>query len=205
VDNFGVKNAAYTWSSGSGSKRRFVLMSSIGVTRRDGFPYSILNGGGVLDAKARGEAGVLKLAQERGFATAIVRPAQLFGGPYENNRYLGTLFQLDKDEKTRAVKLVEGDTAVGDALRSSLAGVLVRCLLSDSPALDFAVVNEAGSPPSEEDIDAMLQQVASSSGGGAAVSDDEQMTKRLLMSQNTLGEAVKNVVSGKVFDDNSGS
>ncbi len=23
-----------------------------GVTRRDGFPYSILNGGGVLDAKA---------------------------------------------------------------------------------------------------------------------------------------------------------
>ncbi|CAE8591807.1 unnamed protein product, partial [Polarella glacialis] len=123
----------------------------------------------------------------------------------ENNRYLGTLFQLDKDEKTRAVKLVEGDTAVGDALRSSLAGVLVRCLLSDSPALDFAVVNEAGSPPSEEDIDAMLQQVASSSGGGAAVSDDEQMTKRLLMSQNTLGEAVKNVVSGKVFDDNSGS
>ena len=58
-------------------KHRFVLMSSIGprawrkdqfvsgVTRRDGFPYSILNGGGVLDAKARLKGHLTSVAARR--------------------------------------------------------------------------------------------------------------------------------------------
>mmetsp|Transcript_43286 Transcript_43286/g.77793 ORF Transcript_43286/g.77793 Transcript_43286/m.77793 type:complete len:390 (+) Transcript_43286:17-1186(+) len=200
VDHFGVKNTLFMWSSGSGPKRKFVLMSSIGVTRRDGFPYSVLNGGGVLDAKAKGEAALLSFAAKKGFAATIVRPGQLFGGPYENNRYLGTLFQLDKDEASRAVKLVPGDTAVGDTLRSSLAGVLVRCLLSDREgSVEFAVVNEEGPPPPEEDIDKMLQQLTSSP-DAATSAPDEQMGKRLDMAQKTFGQAVENVVSGKMFD-----
>eukprot|EP00913_Durusdinium_trenchii_P009278 g8717.t1 len=113
-------------------------MSSIGVTRRDGFPYNILNGGGVLDAKARGEEAVAQMASAEGFGVTVVRPGQLFGGPYENNRYLGTLFQLDKDINTRGVSVQPGDTAVGDTLRSSLAGVLVRCLFSSQPQLEFS-------------------------------------------------------------------
>eukprot|EP00434_Breviolum_minutum_P036535 symbB.v1.2.032375.t1/scaffold3884.1/size52087/3 len=196
VDHFGVKNVAHVWSTAPGSKRRFVLMSSIGVTRRDGFPYSILNGGGVLDAKARGEATVSQMAQERGFGVTIVRPGQLFGGPYENNRYLGTLFQLDKDSGTNAVTVQPGDTAVGDTLRSSLAGVLVRCLFTTQSQLEFSVVNDKGSPPSEEEIDQMLANMADPKSEA-----NEQMDKRLGLAQETLGEAVKNVVSGKASTD----
>ena len=57
-------------------------MSSVGVTRRDSLPYSILNGAGVLDAKAEGEAAVKSLATEYGFDWTVARPGQLFGGPY---------------------------------------------------------------------------------------------------------------------------
>lgn len=196
VDHFGVKNVAHIWSTAPGPKRRFVLMSSIGVTRRDGFPYSILNGGGVLDAKARGEAAVSEMAVQRGFGVTIVRPGQLFGGPYENNRYLGTLFQLDKDSGTNAVMMEPGDTAVGDTLRSSLAGVLVRCLFTNQSQLEFSVVNDKGPPPSEEEIDQLLENLADPKGEA-----NEQLGKRLGLAQETLGQAVKNVVSGKVFDE----
>lgn len=199
VDHFGVKNAVHAWMSGASStpKRRFVLMSSIGVTRRDGFPYLVLNGGGVLDAKARGEAAVLALAEEAGFATTIVRPGQLFGGPYGNNRYLGTLFKLDKDATTQAVQLVSGDTAVGDTLRSALAGVLVRCLFAQGKALDFAVVNEEGPAPVEADVDAMLQSLAGVEGGDGAA--DEQLEKRAALSADTFGKAFSNLLGGKPF------
>ena len=33
-----------------------------------------------------------------------MRPGQLLGGPYDNNYYLGTLFQLDADAETREVR-----------------------------------------------------------------------------------------------------
>merc|ERR1712216_832258 len=119
-------------------------MSSIGVTRRDSFPFVVLNAGGrVLDAKARGEAAVQAAASEAGFDWTVVRPGQLFGGPYDNNFYLGTLFQLDKDAATRAVAIQQGDTAAGDTLRSSLAEVLVQSLTSPAARnVDFTVINE---------------------------------------------------------------
>lgn len=41
-----------------GNLKRFVLLSSVGVTRADKFPFVILNAFGVLDAKAKGEAAV---------------------------------------------------------------------------------------------------------------------------------------------------
>lgn len=201
VDHYGVKNAVSAWLSGAQGgvpKRRFVLMSSIGVRRRESFPYVVLNGGGVLDAKAKGEDALVALGKERGFATTIVRPGQLFGGPYENNRYLGTLFQLDKDADTRSVKLEPGDTAVGDTLRSSLAGVLVRCLFweQDGP-MEFSVVNESGPPPSEQDIDSLLAGVGAAGGvGDAPVTSDEQIDKRLGLAGETVGRAM-----GKALED----
>ena len=70
-----------TWTSANpaGALKRFCLMSSIGVTRRTSFPYIILNGGGVLDAKQKGEDAVTSAAQEFGFEYTIVRPGQLTG------------------------------------------------------------------------------------------------------------------------------
>lgn len=203
VDHFGVKNAVHAWAISSAAsadavkKRRFVLMSSVGVTRRDSFPYAVLNGGGVLDAKAAGEAALRSMAKQQGFAFAVVRPGQLFGGPYANNRYLGTLFQLDKDAATRRVQLTPGDTAVGDTLRSALAGVLVQCLFCEARALDFVATSEDGPATSEEDVDGMLRELASQA---AAEFADEQLEKRARLAASTLSGAVENVVSGKVFD-----
>jgi len=200
VDHFGVKNAIHAWATSASdavAKRRFVLMSSVGVQRRDSFPYAILNGGGVLDAKAAGEAALKSMAKDQGFAFAVVRPGQLFGGPYANNRYLGTLFQLDKDSSTRRVQLTPGDTAVGDTLRSALAGVLVQCLFSEAPALDFAATSEDGPATSVNDVDEMLRELANQE---VAEMQDEQLEKRARLASSTLTGAVENVVSGKVFD-----
>jgi len=87
-----------------------------------------------------------------GYAYTIVRPGQLFGGPYDNNYYLGTLFQLDKDAETQGVELARGDT-----LRSTLAEVTAQLMESGSALdLDFAVVNQKGEPPSVEQMRSKL-------------------------------------------------
>ena len=76
----------------------------------------------VLDAKATAEAAIQADAKAAGYSWTIVRPGQLNGGPYDNNYYLGTLFQLDKDADTREVTLGRGDELIGDTLvRSTLA------------------------------------------------------------------------------------
>jgi len=98
-------------------------MSSIGVQRRAQMPFPVLNACGVLDAKAEAEAAIRADGAAAGYDVSIVRPGQLFGGPYTNNYYLGTLFQLDKDAETRGVAVARGDTLLGDTLRSTLAEV----------------------------------------------------------------------------------
>ena len=85
-----------------------MLLSSVGVVRRDEMPYPILNACGVLTAKASAEAAIKADAEKGGYAYTFVQPGQLFGGPYDNNVYLGTLFQLDKDADERDVLLGRG-------------------------------------------------------------------------------------------------
>ena len=116
-------------------------------------PFPVLNACGVLDAKAAGEAAIQADAADAGYAYTIVRPGQLFGGPYDNNYYLGTLFQLDKDAETRDVQVARGDTLLGDTLRSTLAEVTAQLMESGSALdLDFAVVNQKGESPSVEQV-----------------------------------------------------
>lgn len=82
VDDEGTSAILRAWGATTGGVRsRFVLMSSIGVTKRTGFPFSVLNACGVLDAKAAGESAVARDAKEGGYEYTIVRPGQLFGGP----------------------------------------------------------------------------------------------------------------------------
>ena len=131
----------------------FVMLSSIGVRRRDAMPFPILNACGVLDAKAAGEDSVVNSAKANGYSYTIVRPGQLFGGPYDNNYYLGTLFQLDKDAATQDVVVGRGDELLGDTLRSTLAEVTAQICEGDSCRdLDFAVINEKGDVPTGEDV-----------------------------------------------------
>jgi len=153
VDDRGTKAILSAWEAAAKEKRkRFVMMSSIGVQRRDQMPFPILNACGVLDCKAAAEEAVKADASAAGYSFTVVRPGQLFGGPYDNNYYLGTLFQLDKDADTQDVEVAEGDTLVGDTLRSTLAEVIAQLMeCGAGENADFSVVNvKGGSPPIEQ-------------------------------------------------------
>lgn len=120
-------------------------------------PFPILNACGVLDAKATGEQAIENAAKENGYSFTIIRPGQLFGGPYDNNYYLGTLFQLDKDAATQDVVFGKGDELLGDTLRSTLAEVTAQICEGDCARdMDFAVVNEKGESPSIEIVQERL-------------------------------------------------
>merc|ERR1712113_368922 len=94
-------------------------------------PFPVLNACGVLSAKAAGEASLRDAAAKGKYSYTIIRPGQLFGGPYDNNYYLGTLFQLDKDVNTQDVTVGRGDTLLGDTLRSTLAEVTAQICEAD--------------------------------------------------------------------------
>jgi len=135
-----------------------VLLSSVGVVRRDEMPYPILNACGVLTAKASAEAAIKADAEKGGYAYTFVRPGQLFGGPYDNNVYLGTLFQLDKDVDERDVLLGRGDVTLNDdpqlgTLRSTLAEVIAQALETGSAQnMDFTCVNAKGTEPTVPEL-----------------------------------------------------
>ena len=144
-------------------RKRLIMLSSIGVQRRDQMPFPILNACGVLDAKAEGEAAIQEAAKRDGFSYTVIRPGQLFGGPYDNNYYLGTLFQLDKDAKTQDVEVAVGDTLVGDTLRSTLAEVTAQVCEGDfARDLDFAVINVRGQPPDVDGVQDKLRALTMS-------------------------------------------
>jgi len=158
VDELGTRAILSAWKASAEEKRkRFVMMSSIGVQRRDQMPFPILNACGVLDCKAAAEEAVKDDATAGGYAYTVVRPGQLFGGPYDNNYYLGTLFQLDKDADTQDVEVAEGDTLVGDTLRSTLAEVIAQLMeCGAGENTDFSVVNVKGSSPPVEKLQQRL-------------------------------------------------
>mmetsp|Transcript_8822 Transcript_8822/g.21546 ORF Transcript_8822/g.21546 Transcript_8822/m.21546 type:complete len:362 (+) Transcript_8822:94-1179(+) len=158
VDNRANKLALDAWKDASKvSRKRAIMLSSIGVTRRESMPFPILNACGVLDAKAAGEQALQDAALEDGFSYTIIRPGQLFGGPYDNNYYLGTLFQLDKDIDTRDVDVEKGDKLLGDTLRSTLAEVTAQLMEGDCARdMDFAVVNVKGDAPTMEAVQEKL-------------------------------------------------
>ena len=76
TDEVGVRNLVAAVKSASPSLRRFVLVSSIGVSRTGQFPFLILNAFGVLNAKAAGE----KSLQDSGLPYTILRPGRLTDG-----------------------------------------------------------------------------------------------------------------------------
>lgn len=139
-------------------QKRIIMLSSIGVQRRTSMPFPILNACGVLDAKAAGEAAIQQAATAQNYAYTIVRPGQLFGGPYDNNYYLGTLFQLDKDVTTQNIQVAPGDTLLGDTLRSTLAEITAQVCEQDTCRdVEFAVINTKGERPSTETVQQQLE------------------------------------------------
>mmetsp|Transcript_28076 Transcript_28076/g.90508 ORF Transcript_28076/g.90508 Transcript_28076/m.90508 type:complete len:367 (+) Transcript_28076:81-1181(+) len=158
VDHRGVERVAECLDPRS--LRRCVLMSSLGVTRRDEFPFTMLNSMGVLDAKAKGEDAIKKNCEKIGAEWSIVRPGQLFGPPYDNNFYLGTLFELEKSQETQALDIHKGDASKGDTTRTALADVLVHSLdCTATKNTDFTVLTVKGRRPDKQAMDDNLHSV----------------------------------------------
>ena len=66
---------AQSWNSACQvAQKRIIMLSSIGVQRRDTMPFPILNACGVLDAKAAGEKSIEDSAKECGYSYTIIRP-----------------------------------------------------------------------------------------------------------------------------------
>lgn len=75
VDNRANKLILDAWKKACKVKRkRAIMLSSIGVKRRESMPFPILNACGVLDAKAAGEQALQDAAVEGGFSYTILRP-----------------------------------------------------------------------------------------------------------------------------------
>ncbi|GAB2226786.1 hypothetical protein Droror1_Dr00008577 [Drosera rotundifolia] len=102
--------------------KRFVLVSSVGVTKFDELPWSIMNLFGVLKYKKMGE----DLVVESGIPYTIIRPGRLTDGPYTSYD-LNTLLKATSGE-CRAVVIGQGDKLVGEVSRLVVAEACIQAL-----------------------------------------------------------------------------
>ncbi|XP_027906907.1 uncharacterized protein At2g37660, chloroplastic [Vigna unguiculata] len=119
VDWVGVKNLVSALPS---SVKRVVLVSSIGVTKFNELPWSIMNLFGVLKYKKMGE----DFLRSSGLPFTIIRPGRLTDGPYTSYD-LNTLLKATAGQR-RAVLVGQGDKLVGEASRIVVAEACVQAL-----------------------------------------------------------------------------
>lgn len=120
-----VRNLVSAVAQSSPDLRRFVLVSSVGVTRTGSMPYIILNLFGVLTNKALGEAAL----RASGLPWAVLRPGRLTDGPYTSYD-LNTLLRATSKER-RGVQLATGDTlSPQESSRIVVAEAAVQALSS---------------------------------------------------------------------------
>ncbi len=123
------------------SIRRFVLVSSLGVERKDQFPFNLLNAYGVLDAKATAENAL----HGSGLNYTIVRPGRLIDGPYTSYD-LNTLIKASTEGK-QGVVLGCGDQLLGQTSRKDVAAACVECLAdSATEHKTFEIINQGERP-----------------------------------------------------------
>ncbi|MEL7070209.1 MAG: SDR family oxidoreductase [Cyanobacteria bacterium J06581_3] len=138
VDAIGISNLV---QAAPEDLQRFVFVSSCGVTRKDEFPYTILNGYGVLDAKGKGETAILR----SGLPYTIIRPGQLTDGPY-TSRDFNTLIQASTDSKLGVV-VDTGESINGQSSRIDVAAACVACLkIAAAENKAFEIVNKGDRP-----------------------------------------------------------
>ncbi|XP_052185121.1 sanguinarine reductase isoform X1 [Diospyros lotus] len=119
VDWEGVRNLVSVLPS---SVKRIVLVSSVGVTKFNELPWSIMNLFGVLKYKKMGEDVVCS----SGFPFTIIRAGRLTDGPYTSYD-LNTLLKATAGER-RAVLVAQGDTLVGEVSRLVVAEACIQAL-----------------------------------------------------------------------------
>ncbi|VFQ94029.1 unnamed protein product [Cuscuta campestris] len=119
VDWEGVRNLV---SALPRSLKRIVLVSSIGVTKFNDLPWSIVNLFGVLKYKKMGEDFVCS----SGLPFTIIRAGRLTDGPYTSYD-LNTLLQATAGER-HAVLIGQEDKIVGEASRLVVAEACIQAL-----------------------------------------------------------------------------
>uniref|UniRef100_A0A3Q7EA43 NAD(P)-binding domain-containing protein n=1 Tax=Solanum lycopersicum TaxID=4081 RepID=A0A3Q7EA43_SOLLC len=119
VDWDGVRNLV---SALPKSLKRIVLVSSIGVTKFNELPWSIMNLFGVLKYKKMGE----DFVRNSGLPFTIIRAGRLTDGPYTSYD-LNTLLQATAGER-RAVLIGQGDKLVGEVSRLVVAEACIQAL-----------------------------------------------------------------------------
>lgn len=124
VDWEGVRNLVSVLPS---TLKRFVLVSSVGVTKFGELPWSIMNLFGVLKFKKMGE----DFVRNSGLPFTIIRPGRLTDGPYTSYD-LNTLLKATAGER-RAVVIGQGDKLVGEVSRLVVAEACIQVL-----DIDFA-------------------------------------------------------------------
>ena len=138
VDAQGVSNLV---QAAPKDLQRFVFVSSCGVSRKDQFPYTVLNAYGVLDAKGKGETAILR----SGLPYTIIRPGQLTDGPY-TSRDFNTLIQASTDSKLGVV-VATGENTNGQSSRIDIAAACAACLsIESSENKAFEIVNKGERP-----------------------------------------------------------
>nr|XP_015868999.2 uncharacterized protein At2g37660, chloroplastic-like [Ziziphus jujuba var. spinosa] len=119
VDWEGVRNLVSALPS---SVKRVVLVSSIGVTKCNELPWSIMNLFGVLKYKKMGE----DFLEKSGLPFTIIRAGRLTDGPYTSYD-LNTLLKATAGQR-RAVLIGQGDKLVGEASRLAVAEACIQAL-----------------------------------------------------------------------------
>lgn len=138
VDALGVSNLV---QAAPETLRRFVFVSSCGVTRKDQFPYGLLNAFGVLDAKIKGETAILRSR----LPYTIIRPGQLTDGPY-TSRDFNSLVQMTTEGK-QGIVMATGDTLNGQTSRIDVAAACVACLeIEAAKNKAFEIINKGDRP-----------------------------------------------------------
>ncbi|KAG8388959.1 hypothetical protein BUALT_Bualt02G0179500 [Buddleja alternifolia] len=119
VDWEGVRNLVSALPS---SLKRLILVSSVGVTKFNELPWSIMNLFGVLKYKKMGE----DFVRNSGLPFTIIRAGRLTDGPYTSYD-LNTLLQATAGER-RAVLIDQGDKLVGEVSRLVVAEACIQAL-----------------------------------------------------------------------------
>ncbi|XP_078441384.1 NAD(P)-binding Rossmann-fold superfamily protein [Wolffia australiana] len=119
VDWEGVRNLVLALPQ---DLKRFVLVSSIGVTKPSSLPWSIMNLFGVLKYKKMGE----DFLCSSGLPFTIIRPCRLTDGPYTSYD-LNTLLKATAGER-RAVTIGQGDKLMGEVSRLVVAEACIQAL-----------------------------------------------------------------------------
>lgn len=119
VDWEGVRNLV---SALPPTLKRLILVSSVGVTKFNELPWSIMNLFGVLKFKKMGE----DFVHNSGLPFTIIRAGRLTDGPYTSYD-LNTLLKATAG-KRRAVVIGQGDKLVGEVSRLVVAEACIQAL-----------------------------------------------------------------------------